>query len=90
MVKIRSAETEDAGRLLEIYRYYVVNTAITFECGVPSPEMFSARIGNTLKLTKDSEEFHRHLGFVKVGEFHKCGCKFGRWYNMIWMEKIIS
>ncbi len=22
--------------------------------------------------------------------FHKCGHKFGRWYNMIWMEKIIG
>ena len=41
-------------------------------------------------LTKNSEQFHQHLGFVKVGEFHKCGYKFGRWYNMIWMEKIIG
>ena len=38
-------------------------------------------------LTKNSEQFHRHLGFVKVGDFHKCAYKFGRWYNMIWMEK---
>ena len=169
MVMLRSAGTEDAARLLEIYGYYVVNTAITFEYDVPSKEAFSARIGNTLKrypylvleddgevkgyayaggfkdraaydhscelsiyldrsakgrgygrklyealeeklkaqgirnlyacigdpigedpyLTKDSEEFHRHLGFVKVGEFHKCGYKFGRWYNMIWMEKLL-
>ena len=41
-------------------------------------------------LTKDSEHFHRHMGYTKIGEFHKCGYKFGRWYNMIWMEKIIS
>ena len=41
-------------------------------------------------LNKNSAEFHAHLGFVKVGEFHKCGCKFGRWYNMIWMEKVIG
>jgi phosphinothricin acetyltransferase len=41
-------------------------------------------------LTRNSEEFHRHMGFVKVGEFHKCGYKFHRWYNMIWMEKIIG
>ena len=41
-------------------------------------------------LTHDSERFHAHLGFVTVGEFHKCGYKFGRWYNMIWMEKIIG
>ncbi|RAZ94027.1 GNAT family N-acetyltransferase, partial [Klebsiella oxytoca] len=26
----------------------------------------------------------------KVGTFHKCGYKFGRWYHMIWMEKIIG
>ena len=41
-------------------------------------------------LTRNSEQFHAHLGFEKVGEFHKCGYKFGRWYNMIWMEKIIG
>ena len=41
-------------------------------------------------LTKDSEHFHQHMGYTKVGEFHKCGYKFGRWYNMIWMEKIID
>lgn len=41
-------------------------------------------------LTANSADFHAHLGFVKVGEFHKCGYKFGRWYNMIWMEKMIG
>ena len=41
-------------------------------------------------LTTNSADFHTHLGFVKVGEFHKCGYKFGRWYNMIWMEKMIG
>lgn len=41
-------------------------------------------------LTANSAGFHGHLGFAKVGEFHKCGYKFGRWYNMIWMEKIIG
>ena len=41
-------------------------------------------------LTKDSELFHHHMGYIKNGEFHKCGYKFGRWYNMIWMEKIIA
>ena len=24
------------------------------------------------------------------GEFHRCGYKFNRWYNMIWMEKMIG
>ena len=41
-------------------------------------------------LTRDSERFHRRMGFEKVGTFHRCGRKFGRWYNMIWMEKIIG
>lgn len=41
-------------------------------------------------LTRNSEKFHEHMGFIKVGTFHKCGYKFGRWYNMIWMEKIIG
>lgn len=40
-------------------------------------------------LTNNSELFHAHLGYEKVGHFHKCGYKFGRWYDMIWMEKIV-
>ena len=169
-MKIRSAEPGDAARLLEIYAYYVENTAITFECTVPSPDEFRRRIEETQKnypylvleeggraigyacasrlkdraaydrscevtvylehgserkgygralyealeenlkkqgvgnlyacigdptvedeyLTKNSERFHRRLGYEKVGTFHKCGCKFGRLYNVIWMEKIIG
>ena len=167
---IRSATTENAARLLEIYAYYVENTAISFECEVPSLEEFKNRIAATLEkypylvleedgmirgyayagifkgraaydhccevtiyldrdskrhgfaralyeelekalrkigiinlyaciadpvsedeyLTKNSEQFHQHMGYAKVGEFHKCGYKFGRWYNMIWMEKMIG
>ena len=166
---IRSATEKDAGRLLEIYAYYVKNTAITFEIDVPGLAEFRDRITGTLAkypylvleegiiqgyayagafgeraayghscevtiyldrdskgcgygralyealekaledmgilnlyaciadpvaedeyLTRNSEQFHQHLGFTRVGTFHKCGYKFGRWYNMIWMEKIIG
>ena len=167
---IRSASAEDAGRLLEIYAYYVENTAVSFEYEVPSLPGFRQRIADTLEkypylvledegvirgysyagvfkgraaydhccevtiylernskgkgfgralyealekalqkagilnlyacigdpiaedeyLTRDSEQFHRHMGYTKVGEFHQCGYKFGRWYNMIWMEKMIG
>ena len=38
-------------------------------------------------LTKNSEQFHAHLGYQKVAEFPKCGYKFDRWYGMVWMEK---
>ena len=41
-------------------------------------------------LTNGSERFHARVGYAKIGEFHKCGYKFGRWYNMIWMEKLIG
>ncbi len=167
---IRSAAVSDAERLLEIYSYYVENTAISFEYETPDLNEFRDRIAHTLQkypyivleedgvimgyayagvfkgraaydhccevtiyldhsakgrgygralyraleealqkqgiinlyacigdpivedeyLTKNSELFHRHMGYTKVGEFHKCGYKFGRWYNMIWMEKILT
>lgn len=44
----------------------------------------------TDQLSSNSADFHQHLGFEKVGEFHHCGYKFERWYDMIWMEKIIG
>ena len=167
---IRSATTEDAARLLEIYAYYVEKTAVSFEYEVPRLDEFKNRIAHTLEkypylvleedgrimgytyagvfkgraaynhccevtiyldrkakgkgygralyealeealgrsgiinlyaciahpvtedefLTRNSEHFHGHMGYTRVGEFHKCGYKFGRWYNMIWMEKIIG
>ena len=40
-------------------------------------------------LTRNSIEFHRHMGYKTVGKFHQCGYKFGRWYDVVWMEKII-
>lgn len=41
-------------------------------------------------LTRDSVRFHEHMGYSIVGRFHKCGCKFGRWYDMVYMEKLIG
>lgn len=167
---IRIATENDAEKLLEIYAYYVKNTAITFEYEVPSLDEFKKRIHKTLSkypylvseqdgailgyayagafkersaydwavettiyiakdarkkglgrelymalenalslqnvinlnacigypdvedeyLTKNSASFHEHLGYRMVGEFHKCGYKFGRWYHMVWMEKFIT
>ena len=170
MITVRNATMEDAERILEIYDYYVKNTAITFEYDTPSLEEFQRRMEKTMRrypylvivkdghiegyayadafvgraaydwscemtvyldhnaqkrgmgraiyeamekalhdmgilnlyacigypdhddeyLTTNSADFHAHLGFVKVGEFHKCGYKFDRWYHMIWMEKLIG
>ena len=41
-------------------------------------------------LTKNSVKFHEHLGYKLIGKFEKCGYKFNRWYDMIFMEKIIG
>ncbi|MBO4400453.1 MAG: GNAT family N-acetyltransferase [Selenomonadaceae bacterium] len=167
---IRMATIDDAEQILKIYAYYVENTAISFECAVPTLENFRGRIVATLKkypylvaerggkilgyayahefvgraaydwsaeltiyldrnerqrglgrrlyealeenlremgilnlyacigwteredefLNQNSAKFHEHLGFRRVGLFQNCGRKFGRWYDMIWMEKIIG
>ncbi|MDD2647778.1 MAG: GNAT family N-acetyltransferase [Eubacteriales bacterium] len=41
-------------------------------------------------LTQGSVHFHESLGYSMVGRFHKCGYKFSRWYDMVWMEKLIG
>ena len=41
-------------------------------------------------LSQDSVRFHSRLGYKQVAHFHQCGRKFGRWYDMIWMEKMIG
>lgn len=41
-------------------------------------------------LTHQSADFHHHLGYTKVAHFHRCGYKFQRYYDLIWMEKILT
>ena len=41
-------------------------------------------------LTNASVRFHERMGFSLCGKFSRCGCKFGRWYDMVWMEKMIG
>ena len=169
-ITVRDATPGDAERILEIYAYYVENTAITFEYTVPTLAEFQERMTSTMRkypyiviekgeviegyayastfvgraaydwscemtvyldhsaqkcglgrliyealenrlkcmgilnlyacigypavedeyLNRNSAAFHAHLGYVQVGQFHNCGFKFGRWYDMIWMEKIIG
>lgn len=169
-MSIRTVRPEDAKGLLDIYAYYVEETAISFETEVPSVEEFKLRIEEILKsypyivacdndellgyaylhsfvgrkayelsaettiylnpvkkkmgigkklysvlediakaqnitnlyscigyvdvedeyLNNNSAEFHEHMGYRMVGKFENCGHKFGRWYHMVWMEKIIG
>lgn len=44
---IREATSADAARLAEIYAYYVLNTAITFEIDAPDEKEFARRIKKT-------------------------------------------
>ena len=46
---IRYAKEEDAKELLDIYAYYVTNTAITFEYDSPTAEEFAGRMKNIME-----------------------------------------
>lgn len=167
---IRSAAAEDAAALLEIYRPYVEETAISFEYDVPEEAEFRRRIETVLRtypylvaerddaavgyayagrlhprraydlsaeasiyvkrdcrgegigsglygalenalraqgitnlyaciayadpedeyLKNDSTRFHERMGYETVGRFRACAHKFGRWYDMIWMGKMLA
>ncbi|MBQ9066775.1 MAG: N-acetyltransferase [Clostridia bacterium] len=41
-------------------------------------------------LKNESIRFHRKVGYNIVGKFHKVGNKFGKWYDIVWMEKKLS
>lgn len=165
---IRNVTVQDSPALLEIYRPYVENTAISFELTPPSESEFSERIlkisekfpylvlcensipvgyayANTFhersaydssveisiyiksscrkkgygrllykkledelknrgfavmfaciasssrnpdeNLTDASICFHEKMGFEHAGCFTNCAKKFGRWYNMVYMQK---
>lgn len=46
--------------------------------------------GEDEHLSMDSPRFHEALGYRRCGEFRSCGYKFGKWYTMVWMEKVIG
>jgi len=41
-------------------------------------------------LTHQSPLFHARMGYTRCALFHRCGRKFGREYDMIWMEKLLD
>ncbi len=49
---------------------------------------YSEREDETLSLA--SPKFHEAMGYRLCGTFRRCGYKFGRWYDMIWMEKMLG
>ena len=71
-----------------------LNRALEAVCGAMGILNMEACIGvpqiEDEYLTRNSEDYHAHIGYRLVGEFYQCGYKFGRWYNMVWMEKVIG
>ena len=41
-------------------------------------------------ITHDSVIFHETMGYKTVGRCNKCGYKFGKWYDILYMEKFIG
>ena len=41
-------------------------------------------------LNNNSTHFHAHMGYKQVARFNLCAYKFNRWYDLIWMEKMLG
>ena len=72
-ITIRNATVSDAHEILEIYGYYVANTAISMEYDVPTLENFRARIENTIENGYPylvAEQDGKIIGYAYAGKFH--------------------
>ena len=70
--EVRLATLEDAERLLEIYRYYVENTAITFEYETPTLKEFQGRMSSIMEKYPYlvAVQDGRIVGYAYAGAFH--------------------
>ena len=66
-------------KILSMQNILNLNACIAYPCEAEDPY-----------LTRDSVQFHKRLGYQFAGKFHRCGCKFGRWYHMSWAEKLLT
>ena len=41
-------------------------------------------------VTFGSIRFHERMGFVEAARFSQVACKFGRWYDVVWMYKPVA
>lgn len=72
-VTIRMAKQDDAARLLDIYRPYVQQTAVSFEYQIPSLAIFQERLQKTLQFYPYlvAEENNRILGYAYASPFQE-------------------
>ena len=70
-ITIRTATPDDAGMLLGIYKYYIENTAITYELEVPTADDFRGRIEKMLKKYPYivAERDGKIIGYAYAGVF---------------------
>ena len=68
---LREVRPEDSARLAEIYAYYVVNTAVSFEYEAPSAEEFAKRIQNISRNYPYfvCEQDHRIIGYAYASAY---------------------
>ena len=72
MINIRTVELEDAEQLVNIYRPYVENTAITFDYTVPSVHEFEEKISKSIQRYPFlvAIEGNDILGYAYASEFY--------------------
>lgn len=72
MINVRSVALEDAKHLVEIYRPYVEETAITFDYAVPSIYEFEEKITKIIQNYPFfiAEKDDKILGYAYAGEFY--------------------
>ena len=72
VVTIRTATEADAGALLDIYRPYVTDTAVSFAYTVPTQEAFAGRLRQTLAQYPYllAETDGQALGYTYASSFH--------------------
>lgn len=71
-VEIRAAVSEDTQAILDIYKYYVENTSLTFEYQIPTYDEFRNRIIHTLEHYPYlvAECSGKIIGYAYAGRFH--------------------
>jgi len=82
----RDCHKQGIGRALyeELEKILVKQNVYAVIACVASPEVEDEY------LTHNSELFHARMGYVQVGRFERCGLKFGRWYSMVYMQKMLA
>ena len=70
--------------------YQALELALSMQGIINLNACIAVPAGEDPYVSRDSQHFHEKCGYHEVGEFHSCGSKFGHWYNVLWMEKLMG